>query len=388
MIFVPKLGQSPDRRYSSVRVMNDIFELQSLTALDHRLQHHANSGERDELQSILSRPCISFSHEDLMMLRRLPPLNALKAFEAAARHESFTRAAEEPRVTQGAVSHQVKSLEAELGIKLFNRERQRLVITDSGREYLSVLRDAFDRIAVGTERVLQRQSSGVFTLSTSPDFAAKWLVHRLGRFAEAHPSIDLRVSATMHHVDFAREEIDLAVRHGDGHWAGLDVVRLSSEELFAVCSPKLLSGGNRLRTPSDLLKLPLLHLDDRKYWKKWLEAAGVANAEVSYGPVLNRASMVIDAAVDGQGVALARTTLAAWDIINGRLVRPFGQALRISRTYWIVCPKATTTLPKIASCREWLLAEAAQDARRLKALVQAESDRARLSKSRTSRLPA
>jgi LysR family glycine cleavage system transcriptional activator len=151
------------------------------------------------------------------MLRRLPPLNALKAFEAAARSESLTRAAEELGVTQGAVSQQVKALEATLGIKLFVRERQRLVITEAGREYLAVVRDALDRIAVGTERLVQRQTSGVLTVSTSPDFAAKWLVHRLGRFAEAHPDVDLRVSATMHHVDFAREEVDLAVRHGDGN---------------------------------------------------------------------------------------------------------------------------------------------------------------------------
>src|SRR3954449_7528509 len=133
------------------------------------------------------------------MLRRLPPLNALKAFEAAARHESFTRAADELCVTPGAVSHQVKALEAELGLKLFNRERQRLVITEAGRDYLNVIRDAFDRIGQGTERLQQRQRSGVLALSVSPNFAAKWLVHRLGRFAEAHPEIDLRVSAQPHH---------------------------------------------------------------------------------------------------------------------------------------------------------------------------------------------
>src|SRR5881275_2589886 len=175
------------------------------------------------------------------MRPRLPSLNALKAFEAAARHESFTRAAEELCVTQGAVSHQVKALEAELGIKLFNRERQRLIITEAGRDYLAVLRDAFDRIAVGTERLVQRQTSGVLTVSTSPDFAAKWLVNRLGRFAEAHPEIDLRVSATMHHVDFAREDVDVAIRHGDGNWPGHDVVRLCSEQLFPVCSPKFMT---------------------------------------------------------------------------------------------------------------------------------------------------
>src|SRR4051812_46523913 len=302
------------------------------------------------------------------MRPRLPPLNALKTFEAAARHESFTRAAEELCVTQGAVSHQVKALEAELGIKLFNRERQRLVITGAGRDYLTVVRDALDRIALGTERLLQRQNAGVLTVSTSPDFAAKWLVHRLGHFAEAHPEIDLRVSATLHHVDFAREEVDLAVRHGDGNWPGLDTVRLSSEQLFAVCSPKLLTGRRRLSKPSDILKYPLIHMDSRTDWSKWLQAAGLEGAAVIHGPVLNRASMVIDAAINGQGIALARTTLSAWDLINGRLVRPFAETLRLSKTYWIICPKATAALPKIVTFRDWLLAEASSDLRQLKKL--------------------
>jgi LysR family transcriptional regulator, glycine cleavage system transcriptional activator len=309
------------------------------------------------------------------MLRRLPPLNALKAFEAAARHESFTRAAEELCVTQGAVSHQVKALEAELGVKLFSRERQRLIITEAGRAYLTVLRDAFDRIAVGTDRLVQRQNAGVLTVSTSPDFAAKWLVHRLGRFAEAYPGIDLRVSATLHHVDFAREDVDLAVRHGDGNWPGHDVVRLSSEQLFAVCSPKLLSGRQRLARPSDVLKFPLLHLDDRKAWTEWFDAAGVEAPEILHGPVLNRASMLIDAAIDGQGIALARTTLAAGDLISGRLVRPFTDLLRLAKTYWIVCPKATSKLPKITTFRDWLLAEAARDTRQLQKLKAKDTER-------------
>jgi LysR family transcriptional regulator, glycine cleavage system transcriptional activator len=299
------------------------------------------------------------------MRPHLPPLNSLKTFEAAARHESFTRAAEELCVTQGAVSQQVKALEAGLGIKLFNRERQRLVITEAGRDYLTVVRDALDRIGIGTERLLQRQNAGVLTVSTSPDFAAKWLVHRLGHFAEAHSGIDLRVSATLHHVDFAREEVDLAVRHGDGNWPGLDTVQLSGEQLFAVCSPALL-GRRRPARPADLLKFPLIHLDNREEWARWLRAVGIAEGEVTHGPVLNRASMVIDAAVNGQGIALARTTLAAWDLINGRLVRPFADALPLSRTYWIVCPKATANVPKIVTFRNWLQAEAAEDARRLK----------------------
>jgi LysR family glycine cleavage system transcriptional activator len=289
--------------------------------------------------------------------RSLPPLNALRSFDAAARHQSFTRAADELCVTQGAVSHQVKALEAELGLKLFNRERHGLVITEAGREYLAVVRDAFDRIALGTDRLLERQRSGVITVSTSPDFAAKWLVNRLGRFAEAHPEIELRVSATMHHVDFAREDVDLAIRHGSGGWPGLDAVNLCAEELFPVCSPALVTGRNGIQEPEDVLQFPLLHLNDRQDWSRWLEAAGGPGEGLLHGPILNHASMLIDAAIDGHGIALARTTLAATDQISGRLIRPFQTALPLRNTYWIVSPQATSMLPKIAAFRDWLLAE-------------------------------
>ncbi len=299
------------------------------------------------------------------MARRLPPLNALKAFEAAARHESFTRAADELNVTQGAVSHQVKALEAELGLQLFNRAPQKLMITEAGRDYLVVVRDALDRIAVGTERLLQRQSTGSLTVSTSPNFAAKWLVHRLGRFAEMHPSIDLRVSATLHHIDFAQEDVDVAIRHGDGVWPGLHVTRLCTEELFPVCSPRFLGGPHALRSPDDLIHHTLLHLDHRQDWSKWLDVAGVTGADLSRGPILNQASMIVDAAVDGQGVALARTALVARDLISGRLVRPFALALPVAYAYWIVCPMATAELPKIVTFRDWLLGEAAEDMQRL-----------------------
>lgn len=299
------------------------------------------------------------------MLRRLPSLNALKAFEAAARHESFTKAADELNVTQGAVSHQVKGLETELGLRLFNRERQRLVITEAGRSYLEVVRDAFDRLAVGTNRLLQLQTSGALTVTTSPNFATKWLVHRLGRFVEAHPDIDLRVSASLQHVDFAREDIDLAIRHGDGQWPGLSVTRLCAEQLFPICSPKFMRGRGALRTPADLGRHSLLHVNDRRDWSSWLQAAGVAVAGVERGPIFNQASMAIDAAIDGQGIALARTALAAWDLRAGRLVRPFALALNAPYAYWIVCPQPTAQLPKIKTFRDWLLAEATEDARRL-----------------------
>jgi LysR family glycine cleavage system transcriptional activator len=297
----------------------------------------------------------------------LPPLNA-EAFEGWRRGmQSFLRAP--PRAVRhtGAVSHQVKALEAELAISssIANASAS---LSPKPKDYLTVVRDALDRIAVGTERLLQRQNAGVLTISTSPDFAAKWLVHRLGHFAEAHSGIDLRVSATLHHVDFAREEVDLAVRHGEGNWLGLDTGKLSAEQLFAVCSPKLLSGRRRLSSPADILKYPLIHMDSRTDWSRWLQAAGVDDANIIHGPVLNRASMVIDAAINGQGIALARTTLAAWDLINGRLVRPFPEALRLSKTYWIICPKATAALPKIVTFRDWLLEEASRDLRQLKKL--------------------
>ena len=301
------------------------------------------------------------------MRHSLPQLNALRSFDAAARHGSFTRAADALCVTQGAVSHQVKALEIELGVKLFIREHHGLVITEAGREYLSVVRDAFDRIALGTERLVSRQRSGALAVSTSPDFAAKWLVNRLGRFADAHPEIDLRVSATMHHVDFAREDVDLAIRHGNGDWPGLDAVNLSGEELFPVCSPALLKSRRGIHSPEDVLQVPLLHLDDRRDWSRWLEVAGAAGEGLLHGPILNHASMLIDAAINGQGIALARTTLVAADLIDGRLIRPFQIALPLKNTYWIVCPRATSMLPKIVAFRDWLLADAAADAQRLEA---------------------
>jgi LysR family transcriptional regulator, glycine cleavage system transcriptional activator len=299
------------------------------------------------------------------MRRSLPPLNALRSFDAAARHQSFTRAAEELCVTQGAVSHQVKALEIQLGLQLFKRKRNGLALTEAGHDYLAVVRDVFDQLELATDRLLQRQRSGTITVSTSPDFAAKWLVPRLGRFAEAYPEIELKLAALMHRVDFAREDVDLAIRHGDGQWPELDAVNLSAEELFPVCSPSLLTSRGGLHEPEDVLRFPLLHLDARSDWSRWLETAGTSGEGLLHGPILNHASMLIDAAIDGQGIALARTLLAASDLIAGRLVRPFQVAIPLRKTYWIVCPKATRSLPKIVTFRDWLFDEVASDRQRL-----------------------
>ena len=312
------------------------------------------------------------------MPRRLPSLNALKAFEAAARHESFTRAAQELCVTQGAVSQQVKALEDELGVPLFSRERQKLVLTEAGRSYLEVVREAFDRLRAGTERLLERRGARTLTITTSPNFAAKWLVHRLGRFAEAHPDIDLRVSASLQHVDLARDDFDLAIRHGDGRWPGMEVTRLCTEQLFPVCSPRLANGSRPLRTPRDIAHHTLLHVNDAAEWRRWLSEASVEDIDYERGIVVSQASMAIDAAIGGQGLALARTALASWDLIAGRLVRPFAQALDAPYAFWIVCTKGLADAPKIVTFRNWLLAEAQDDVRRLAALDRpAGSGRAR-----------
>src|SRR6516225_5278480 len=191
-------------------------------------------------------------------------------------------------------------------------------------------------------------------------------------FRRGIPEIELKLSATMHHVDFAREDVDFAIRHGAGNWPGLDAVNLTAEELFPVCSPSLMTSRGGIHEPEDVLRFPLLHLDDRFDWSRWLEAAGAPSEGLLHGPILNHASMLIDAAIEGQGIALARTMLASSDLITGRLVRPFQTAFPLKNTYWILCPKATRALPKIVAFRDWLLTEVAADRQRLAAANERE----------------
>jgi LysR family glycine cleavage system transcriptional activator len=303
------------------------------------------------------------------MPRRLPSLNALRAFEAAARHLSLTKAADELAVTPGALSHQIKALEARLGAKLFQRTARGLGFTDLGRDYLPVVRDAFDRLAAGTEALFGSAQAATLTVSVSPNFAQKWLVPRLGRFAAAHPAIDLRIAASTEHVDFAASDVDLAVRHGDGKWPELAVTKLAAEQVIPVASPRLAGGKPPLKRPRDLKAHTLLHAPGPADWRTWAEAAGVPELDVRRGPRFNQASMAIEAAVDGFGVALARTALVAQDLAAGRLVQPFGPALKAPFAYYIVCPAPVANRPKIRTFREWLLAEAAEDAKKLAKLT-------------------
>lgn len=291
------------------------------------------------------------------MRRELPSLNALRAFEAAARLLSFTRAADELAVTQAAISHQIKGLEEWLGVLLFQRLPRRLALTEAGRELLGSVRDAFDRIEAAVSHTRRNDGSGPLTVTVVPSFAAKWLVPRLGRFQTAHPDIEVRIAADIRLTRFD-DGVDLAIRAGRGPWPGLVCERLLDEELFPVCSPRLLAGPRPLSAPADLRHHTLLHDDFEHDWRMWLQAAGVAEVDWRRGPRFSDSSMVVQAAVEGQGVALARSALAQEDLKAGRLVRPFRIDIASDLAYYIVCPPAHAGRHKVRAFRDWLMQEA------------------------------
>ncbi|MCC7272124.1 MAG: transcriptional regulator GcvA [Alphaproteobacteria bacterium] len=299
---------------------------------------------------------------DGSLRRHLPTTAALRAFQAAAHALSFTRAAAELGHTQGAISHQIRELEQRLAVRLFERGPRGLALTDPGRIYLGFVEDALDRLREGEAAVGRRRRGSVLTVSVSPNFATKWLVPRLGGFLASHPDIDLRLGASTRHVDFRTSDIDLAVRHGTGDWPDLHVVRLCEEEIFPVCSPALLAGHDPPAGPADLPRLMLLHDREPRVWQDWLARVGAPIAEPPRGPVFDQTSLAIDAAISGQGVALARSALAALDLLAGRLVRPVPQAVPAAYAYWIVGPPRVARLPAIRRFRGWLLAQAAADA--------------------------
>jgi LysR family transcriptional regulator, glycine cleavage system transcriptional activator len=287
----------------------------------------------------------------------LPSTTGLRTFETSARLLNFTRAAEELNLTQGAISHQIRELEEVLGVRLFDRRHRGLALTEAGRIYLIHTREALESLRAGAEALGKRDA--VLTVTVSPNFANKWLVPRLGNFSAAHPEIDLRISAARRHTDFATDDIDLAVRHGTGDWPHLHVQRLCPEEIFPVCGPGLLTPGALLERPGDLRRHTLLHDRDRTGWRQWLITFGVPADIADHGPVFSDTSLAIDAAVAGQGVALARSALAIHDLDGRRLVRPMTESVSAAFAYWIVCPKASANESKIAIFRDWLVAQAA-----------------------------
>ena len=293
------------------------------------------------------------------MSARLPSLNGLRAFEAAARHLSFTNAAAELNVTQTAISHQIRRLEEELGISLFVRQNRALTLTPEARDYLPGVRAAFNDLRTATDRLLRKDSDRVLTVSTLASLAAKWLLPRLSAFQEAHPGIDVRITPSTALVDFKAGDVDAAIRYGRGQWPGLRADWLTADQMFPVCSPALLSGGKPLRCPKDLANHVLLHssggYDDD--WRLWLTAAGLP-ADISKQPGLtfDLVFMTIQAAIDGIGVAIGRTTYVEGDIASGRLVVPFKFALPADAGFYLVSPKATAEKPKLAAFRQWMVA--------------------------------
>jgi len=293
------------------------------------------------------------------MRRRLPPLNALRAFEVTARHMSVTKAADELAVTPAAVSHQLKTIEEHLGLSLFERTKGTLLLSDAGQAILPGIRDGFERFEAALEAVDNLGDTGVLTVSVAPSFAAKWLLPRLDRFEAAHPDIDVRVAASMTLTDFQRDGVDLAIRYGAGRYPGLHVERVLAETVFPVCSPKL-----ALALPGDLAHATLLHDDSPDddpscpTWPMWLKAAGVSGVDGTRGSRFNQSSLVVEAAVLGRGVALGKSLLAATDLAEGRLVKPFGDAVTVDFAYYIVCPTAKLVLRKVSLFCDWLRAEA------------------------------
>jgi LysR family glycine cleavage system transcriptional activator len=293
------------------------------------------------------------------MTARLPSLNGLRAFEAAARHLSFTLAASELNVTQTAISHQIRRLEEELGIRLFVRQNRALALTAEARDYLPGVRAAFNDLRLATDRLLRKDDDKVLTVSTLASLAAKWLLPRLTDFQEHHPGIDVRITTSTSLVDFQRDNVDAAIRYGRGQWAGLRADWLMADELFPVCSPSLLRGDKPLRCPEDLKSHMLLHTSNANSddWRLWLTAAGQpADIARQPGITFDMIFMTIQAAIDGIGVAMGRTSYVQDDIAKGRLVVPFKIALPADAGFYLVAPEGRREAPKLAAFREWMIA--------------------------------
>ena len=290
------------------------------------------------------------------MKRTLPPLNGLRAFEAAARHMSFTDAAEELSVTQAAISHQVRGLEQRLGLKLFVRRNRSLLLSESGQAYLPAVRAAFDQLNEATEKLLQKDRGGHLTVTTTSSFAMKWLVPRLGGFQRSNPEIDVRLHTDTHLVDFAREDVDIGIRYGRGQWPSLTAEWLVNEDVMPVCAPSLIKGPNALRRPADLKRFTLLHIGNfPDNWQIWLTAAGVKGVDATRGTFFDFALVAYQAAIDGLGVALGRQPLIEPDLKAGRLVVPFDFKMSTDFSYYVVYPPEAIRRRKIKAFRDWVM---------------------------------
>lgn len=305
------------------------------------------------------------------MRRQLPPLNALRAFETAARYMSISQAANELRVTPAAISHQIRILEDHVGLPLFIRNGRGLALTDAGSAGLRDLREGFARLGAAMDAINSLGEAGVLSISVAPSFAAKWLLPRLDGFQAAHPEIDVHVSASMELANFVKDGVDLAIRYGSGRYSDVAVERLLAESVVPVCSPEFLKRHGPFSGPGDLVEATLLHDDSPDNdpscpnWEMWLTAAGARHIDAARGPRFNQSSLVIEAALLGRGVALAKTALATRDLRQGRLVQPFASAVKLDFAYFVAAPRSKLNLPKVSHFLHWLRQEASAEEQEL-----------------------
>lgn len=288
----------------------------------------------------------------------LPSLSGLRAFEATARHASVTLAAGELNVTPGAISLQLKELEAALGVQLFVRRPRNISLSPHGEEYFAVIRTAFRLMREGTSDLIARSGRTSITISCTPTFAMQWLMPRLARFEAEFPEIDVRVSASNRTSDFTRDRIDLAVRHGFGRYDGLTSERLIDDELTPVCTPNLATQANAGVSPPNLADIPLLHDEHRHDWMLWLQAAGLSHVDAARGTVFTDSNGAIEAAKAGHGIALVRLSLVEKELSEGTLVAPFPKAIASDLAYHLVYPSSALDRQGVTACRDWLLSEA------------------------------
>lgn len=295
-------------------------------------------------------------------MSRLPPLSAIRAFEAAARHGSFTKAAEELGMTQAAVSYQVKLLEDRVGTPLFLRQPRRVVLSDAGKRLAPAVAEAFQRLNAAFANLRETDES-VLSVTAINTFCTNWLVPRLGTFQVAHPNIAVRLDASSRLVDFGQEDFDIGVRAGKGVWPGLKAHMLFRVEFVAVCSPDFLARVGKIESATDLMRLPLLDWADEALWRQWFASAGVSDPLRISGPKISvqTQQMVASAAMAGQGIGLVTPALFAADLAAGRMVQVLPFVSYDNMDYWVIYPEGRQNSPKIRAFRDWIVAEVAKD---------------------------
>jgi len=303
------------------------------------------------------------------MARRLPPLNALRAFEAAGRRASMSAAADELAVTPAAVSHQIKTLEDYFGVALFHRSVRSIRLTDRGAALMPFLSEGLDLFSEGCRKLSALDDDAPLVISSAPVFAGKWLVRHLADFNAHYPDITVRLDGSLSVVDFGIDDVDAAIRFGTGPYPGLHAEALVNEDVIPVCSPDLLKGAYPLLKPEDLAHHTLIHVDwyalagTQPDWNMWLKTAGVTGVNGTKGPVVTSDSLAVEAAMNGVGVVLVSEFLVRHDLAGGRLVKPFDLMLPSNHWYWFVCPPENLERPKVRAFRDWLIAAVKADER-------------------------